>query len=173
MKLLLILFLLILSFNISAQDANPGCKPDTARIAMLQFTNYRVRIFDSTYRSTVLDQTEYCSFQKILITFFNQTAGTILNLNYKDHKIQYIPVVDTNGKKLVLINGFCKNYGGFNIRSWKDEIVRPADGGHCFFLGIVDLSEKILKDMWFNGEAKIKKMNSEQNLDMCDATLVE
>ena len=170
MKFLLFIFLSTSFFELSAQNSHSGCKPDTARIAMLQFTNYRVRLFDSTYRSAVLDIEEYCLFQKILVAFFNESARSIFNLIYMDHKIQYIPVVDTNGRKLVLINAFCKSYTGFNFGSWKNEFVRPSDGGHCFFLGVVDLAENRIKDLWFNGEAKMKKLNSEQNIQMCDAT---
>jgi len=173
MKLLLFAFLLILSFNILAQSTNSDCKPDSARIAMLQFTNYRVSIFDSTYNSSALDKREYCLFQKILIAFFNEMTSSAFRLSYKDHRVQYIPVVDTNGKKLVLINVFCKNYGGYNGSSWRNEIVRPSDGGPCYFLGVVDLVEKKVKDLWFNGEARIKKPNRIVVVQVSDTTEVK
>ena len=137
---------------------------------MLQFTNYRASIFDSTYKSSAFDKGEYCLFQEILIAFFNDMASSAFRLYYKDHKVQYIPVVDTNGKKLVLINVFCKNYGGYNGSSWRNEIVRPSDGGPCYFLGVVDLAEKKVKDLWFNGEARIKNLNSEHDVQECESS---
>ena len=137
---------------------------------MLQFTNYRVRLFDSTYRSAKLDKQEYCLFQEILLKFFNDMAQSSLRLFYSEHKIQYIPLIYTTGRKLVLINGFCKYYSGFNMDSWKKELVRPADGGLCYFLGTIDLTDKVIKDLWFNGEARIKKLKRLDAVQVCDAT---
>jgi hypothetical protein len=140
---------------------------------MLQFTDYRVKIFDPTYKTATLVKDEYCLFQNILISFFNHHSTSILKLSYKDYKIQYIPVIDTNGRKLVLINGFCKNYTDFTGNSWKEELIRPFDGGPCYFLGTVDLTDKVIKNMWFNGEARLKKLNKHDEVQECDATEVK
>ena len=40
-------------------------------------------------------------------------------------------------------------------------------------MGIISLSEKKIINFWVNGEARIKKLNSEQNDAVCDATIAK
>ena len=173
MKLVLVSFLITVSLYTKAQNTNVDCKPDTSRIAILPFSNHLVRLFDSTYRSLILIKEDYCSFQKILVAFFNDLSYSPLQLRYSDYRIQYIPVIDTTNKRLVLINGLCKNDERFNGESWKTTWVRTADGGSCYFMGIISLSEKKIINFWVNREARIKKLNSEQNDAVCDATIAK
>ncbi len=72
-------------------------------------------------------------------------------MGYGEYRYQCIPVMDSTGKKLVVVNGFCVRSGTL-MTIWKEEILRVRDGGPCYFIGLIDLAEKKVKDLIFNAE---------------------
>src|SRR5687767_2373765 len=153
MKIAFLAFLITSSLFVRAQNSNADCKPDTSRIAIFPFSTYFIKAFDSTFRSSILNKDEFCLFQKIVVDFFNSDNTGEFNYRYADYKYQCMPVTDSKGKKLVLVNGFCKHHRMFNLEDWKIILVRPRDGGSCFFAGIIDLSKNKMEYIKFNGEA--------------------
>jgi hypothetical protein len=66
-----------------------------------------------------------------------------------DHDRQYSGVIDDDGDRLVLVNGFCDTMG----TNWMAEPVFVLDGGDCFFAASFNVDTGDLERFWFNGDA--------------------
>lgn len=67
------------------------------------------------------------------------------------YKIQYM-VIHDRGRRLVFINGVCKEFW-LNVKNGDKELVMVKDGGACFFNLKYDPQRDMFLDYIINGEA--------------------
>lgn len=75
------------------------------------------------------------------------TAALLIHL--EKCKRQYLPVLNSEGEKVVWVNCFCDSWD----IDWKREILVVLDGGKCYFNLKVNLDRDSCFDMLVNGEA--------------------
>ncbi|MFO0564500.1 MAG: hypothetical protein U0263_02500 [Polyangiaceae bacterium] len=51
----------------------------------------------------------------------------------KEYKRQYVPYVDASGARFIWGNFMCTNPGRPGSDTWRKKVVRPTQGGECFF----------------------------------------
>ena len=71
-------------------------------------------------------------------------------LKLVEFKRQYIPVINTEGEKIIWINFFCHD---MDVSNWKSDIIMVRDGGNCYFNLKVNLTKKTFFDFQVNGYA--------------------
>ena len=70
-------------------------------------------------------------------------------IHEEDYRYQLIPVINSNGEKIVWINSFCKSYEHNDLK----EVVFVMDGGNCFFNLKINLKTKKSFNFMVNGVA--------------------
>jgi hypothetical protein len=80
----------------------------------------------------------------------NKWTETGFELETKGFKRQYVPVINSDGQKVIWINFFCDDWGSEN---WKSDIMFVLDGGNCYFNLKVNLETKTYSDLSINGYA--------------------
>jgi hypothetical protein len=80
----------------------------------------------------------------------NQWTETGFELKTKGSKRQYVPVINSDGKKEIWINFFCDDWGSEN---WQTDILIVDDGGNCYFNLKVNLETRTHSELSINGYA--------------------
>ena len=79
----------------------------------------------------------------------NTTKKISEYIDLKKYRRQYVPFIDSYGKKKVYINCFC--ISEWDINYWKKELVQVEDGGSCFFNLLIDLTNFRYENLSING----------------------
>jgi hypothetical protein len=69
-----------------------------------------------------------------------------------NYGVQYKVYLSKKGKKLIWINGFCKEPSSISpYKNLESEVVSAFDGGSCFFRTEIDLRRKKAVPIGING----------------------
>jgi hypothetical protein len=123
---------------------------DTSQYVVLKYGNYKV--FDNA-KPTTLSVSEINQIDELLIKAINEFNDDknhhVKIMPLSKYKIQFVPVINSNGEKEVWINCFCETDG---IR-WRKEIIFVEDGGNCYFQLKINLNIMKWYSFEVNGDA--------------------
>jgi len=108
-------------------------------VTSLKLTNRDLQIIDSLLSNCIV---AHNSIQDTTKEFSEY-------IDLKKYRRQYVPFIDSKGKKKVYVNCFCISDSNFNY--WKKELVQVLDGGSCFFNLLIDLTNLRYKNFSTNG----------------------
>lgn len=77
----------------------------------------------------------------------DQITQTGYELKLKGFKRQYIPIINDEGQKIVLINFFCD---ALEEEDWKTKIIQVEDGGNCYYNLKVNVTTKEYYELEIN-----------------------
>ena len=133
--------------------------PNVEVYAILNADSNRItlegQIFPDEYLASSLDLDEILSIEILIdscIKEYNTNSNNLNNkINLANYKRQYIPVLNTKGEKEVLVNCLCIDNN--NEYNWRQDIVRPFDGGICYFHFKINLNKHSYYDFSTNSDA--------------------
>ncbi len=85
------------------------------------------------------------------IADYNRQADT-QKINLNEYGIQYETSFDKEGRKIVWINGFCKE-AGLDYKNLNLQVVSVFDGGSCFFNTTINIKSGKTTPIKVNGLA--------------------
>jgi hypothetical protein len=120
-----------------------------------EITSYDLALIDSLFNICINNYNR--QQEQAFSDFKRKNPGTVLTKNdfvikdFKYHKRQYIPYINSKGEKIVWINCFCSV--DRNSDDWKNELIFVLDGGNCYFNLKINLNTKKSFDLIVNGDA--------------------
>ncbi|WP_340064426.1 hypothetical protein [Ascidiimonas aurantiaca] len=169
MKALIFIFLITISSCNETKNTQSKFDLPESDFVILPFNKDWYWIFKNV-KSTELTQYELIEIEKILniavqennerqrkyLQKHNQEypkntwTETGFELELKDKKRQYVPVINEKGEKEIWINFFCNDW---ESDDWKKDLMIVHDGGNCYFNIKVNLTNKTYSELRINGYA--------------------
>ncbi len=156
MKTTTILFCVLLFVSFGCLTRSQGGL-ETERIAILSVSDDRNKWYpenDPLYAEslpTELSKAELSQLDSLLIVAINQVNNErSLNINIEKYYRQYVPVMTTEKQKIVFVNCHCQLTSDEWFKFLQTDV---RDGGECYFMLKINLSELKSYGMLINGHA--------------------
>jgi hypothetical protein len=161
----LLVFTCLISISCFGQRRSRGntvpCT-DPATFVILPFSKYVPEYRDIPLKDscmpTNLDSSEIAVLQTLIINAVEEHNQETKDMPYSfinlgnRYKMQFVPVVNSKGEKIVWVNCFCRFWDDF-CNTWRTQAVIVDDGGTCYFNFKINLSAKKWFDFVVNGVA--------------------
>ncbi|WP_153797407.1 hypothetical protein [Foetidibacter luteolus] len=129
-----------------AKSLPAASKDSQDSVQYVILNNLAKDFFDSACKPAALSESEIAVIDSLTK---EQMKTERASRAFDSYKRQFIVVTDSQGDKLVYVNGFCN----WKNQTWLSVFVQVDDGGNCFYQMRLNLSKKKVSFFSYNGYA--------------------